>query len=42
MQRKIKENRHKTLSPASVNKSVDKVAGPFKFHYFLHRQMLFA
>jgi hypothetical protein len=32
MQRKIKGNRHNTLSPASVDKSVDKVARPFKFH----------
>jgi hypothetical protein len=34
--RKIKKNIHKTLSPASVDKSVHKIALPAKYRTFHH------
>ena len=40
--KKVKENVHKTLSPASVDKSVNKVALPPKYYPFLHLQDVFA
>jgi hypothetical protein len=40
--RKIKENIHKTLSPASVDKSVYKIALPSKYSTFLYRQEVYA
>jgi hypothetical protein len=40
--RKVKKNVHKTLSPASVDKSVHKVALPPKYRAFLHLQDVFA
>jgi hypothetical protein len=42
MYRKVKKNIHKTLSPASVEKSVHKIALPSKFRTFLHPQKVFA
>ena len=42
MYRKVKKNIHKTLSPASVDKSVHKIALPSKFRTFLPHQMVFA
>ena len=40
--KKIKKHSHKTLSPASVDKSVHKIAFPSKFRTFLHGQTVFA
>jgi hypothetical protein len=40
--KKVKKNVHKTLSPASVDKSVNKVALPPKYHAFLHLPDVFA
>ena len=40
--KKVKKNRHKTLSPGSVDKSVHKIALVSKFRTFLHRQKIFA
>ena len=40
--RKVKKNIHKTLSPASVDKPVHKIARPSKFRTFLYRQTGFA
>jgi hypothetical protein len=34
--RKIKKNNHKTISPASVDKSVNKVAQSLKYLEFLY------
>jgi len=42
MYRKVKENIHKTLSPASVDKSVDKVVLLPKYWAFLCLQDVFA
>jgi len=42
MYRKVKKNIHKTPSPASVDKSVNKVALPPKYSAFLHLQDVFA
>jgi hypothetical protein len=42
MYRKVKKNVHKTLSPASVDKSVNKVAPPPKYRAFLNLQDVFA
>jgi hypothetical protein len=42
MYRKVKKNVHKTLSPASVDKSVHKVAPPPKYRAFLNLQDVFA
>jgi len=39
---KVKENIHKTLSPASVDKSVHKIALPSKYCTFLPLQKVFA
>jgi hypothetical protein len=39
---KIKENIHKTLSPASGDKSVHKIAFPSKYRTFLLLQKVFA
>jgi hypothetical protein len=40
--KKVKRNIHKTLSPASVDKSVHKIILPSKFLTFLPRQTVFA
>jgi len=40
--KKVKKNIHKTLSPASVDKSVHKITLPSKFLTFLPRQTVFA
>jgi len=40
--RKIKKNIHKTLSPASVDKSVHKIALPTKYITFLYLQEVYA
>jgi hypothetical protein len=40
--RKIKKNVHKTLSPASVDKSVHKIALPSKYSTFLYVQKVYA
>ena len=40
--RKVKENIHKTLSPASVDKSVHKIALPSKYRTFLPHQTVVA
>jgi hypothetical protein len=40
--RKVKKNIHKTLSPASGDKSVHKIALPSKFRTFLPRQTVVA
>ena len=40
--RKVKKNVHKTLSPASVDKSVHKIALPSKYRTFLYLQDVFA
>ena len=40
--KKVKKNLHKILSPASVDKSVHKIALPSKYRTFLHRQNVFA
>jgi len=40
--KKVKKNIHKTLSPASVDKSVHKIAIPSKFRKFLPLQKVFA
>ena len=42
MSRKVKGNFHRTLSPASVDKSVNKVALPPKYRAFFHLQEVFA
>jgi hypothetical protein len=42
MSRKVKKNVYRTLSPASVDKSVNKVALPPKYRAFLHLQEAFA
>jgi hypothetical protein len=42
MYRKVKKNIHNTLSPASVDKSVHKVALPPKYGAFLYLQDVFA
>jgi hypothetical protein len=42
MHRKVKKNIHKTLSPASVDKSVHKVSLPAKYGAFLCLQDVFA
>jgi hypothetical protein len=40
--RKIKKNIHKTLSPASVDKSVHKIALSSKYCTFLYLQEVYA
>jgi len=40
--RKVKKNIHKTLSPASVDKSVHKIALLSKYSTFLYLQNVFA
>jgi hypothetical protein len=40
--KKVKKNIHKTLSPASVDKSVHKITLPSKFRTFLHCHKVFA
>jgi hypothetical protein len=40
--KKVKKNVHKTLSPASVDKSVNKVALSPKYDPFLYLQDVFA
>ena len=40
--KKIKKNIHKTLSPASVDKSVHKIIQPWKYHAILDRKHVFA
>ena len=40
--RKVKKNVHKTLSPASVDKSVHKITVPSKYRTFLYLQDVFA
>jgi len=40
--KKVKKNIHKTLSPASVDKSVHKIAFPSKFRTFLPLRKVFA
>ena len=42
MYRKVKKNIHKTPSPASVDKSVNKVVLAPKYRAFLHLQDVFA
>jgi len=42
MYRKVKENVHKTLSPASVDKSVYKITLIPKYLAFLYLQHVFA
>jgi hypothetical protein len=40
--KKVKKNVHKTLSPASVDKSVNKVALPPKYYAFIYLKDVFA
>jgi hypothetical protein len=40
--RKVKKNIHNTLSPASVDKSVHKIALPTKYSIFLYLQEVYA
>jgi len=42
MYRKVKNNIRKTLSPASVDKSVHKIALPSKYRTFLYLQEVYA
>ena len=40
--KKVKKNIQKTLSPVSVDKSVNKITLPYKFRTFLYCQKVFA